>query len=224
MFTSYLRGFIHDIRTSVGIIQTCLDPGVCKDHLEDEVDFVIMARNQATKALDLVAQLEDTVVQNDERFTSNPVSGSDIHTLLDGFVALYPKVRVRFDASHLLQVHTDLTLLRRVVDNCIANAFRAGQSEWVLLAATADDDVLQLEIKDGGVGMTQKQLERIGLGFSTTGGGDGTKILIDLLTRAGGTIRWSSIKDVGTCVTVTFKLTDGHKLIEAERVEETHAH
>lgn len=204
---SYLRGFIHDLRTSLGIIRTCLDPSFPKDEIDPKTDYVLMARNHTNKALELVTHLQDTIVQNDERLDSRPVTGAELHTLLDGFVGLYPHVKVRFDLEPDFTIHTDPSILQRVIDNCVANAFRAGGSQWVLLVAERDDGIMRIEVKDGGCGMTQHQLERIGLGFSTTGGGDGTKILIDLLTRAGGTIRWSSIKDVGTCVTLSFKLS-----------------
>lgn len=168
---------------------------------------MLMAKSNADKALELIAQLEATLVQNDEQMHSTTLSGAEIHSILDGFVALYPKVSVNFLCSHMVTIHTDGGLLKRILDNCISNAFRAGRSDWVLLCCECDDDLLQIHVKDGGVGMDKKQLDRIGLGFSTTGGGDGTKILIDLLVRTGGTIKWASIKDVGTCVTITFKLS-----------------
>lgn len=138
------------------------------------------------KALSLVAQLDETLLTTDYKFiVSGPVTALEIHTALEEFIPLYPGVRVRRDCKDDILIHTDLRLLRRIVDNCISNSFRAGKATWVLLACECDKDVLHIEVKDNGCGMTKYQLDRIGLGFSTTGsGGNGTKILIDLLVRA----------------------------------------
>lgn len=211
MKSGYLRGFVHDIRNSVGIIQSCLSPDNRLDPHDgpekDEVDFREMAARHAEKALSLISDLEDTLVQNDERMDSAPVTGSELHSLFDEFLSLYPRVTVRFNCSPDFRIHTDLKLLRRILDNCIVNAFRAGQAKNIKLICESDDDVIFLHVKDDGCGMSQHQLERLGLGFSTTGGGEGVKILIDLLVRAGGAARWNSIEEVGTSVTLVFKIS-----------------
>ncbi len=203
----YLHGFIHDIRTAVGVIRQCCEKQIVND---PEVDHERMMRNQAEHALQLIEQLETTLSSNAEYYNAGPITSLKLRTFLEEFVGMYPKVHVRFDCESYGEIFVDLSVLQRVLDNCIQNAIRAGKSDWVLLTCDSDDEVLNLHVKDRGCGMDKKQLERIGLGFSTTGGGTGTKILIDLLVRAGGVIRWNSIKDIGTCVTITFKLIDGH--------------
>lgn len=195
--TDYLRGFTHDIKNSLGVVQTCLDPSL-------GVDFAAVARRHIEKALTLVSQFESSI--SDERQVAAPISGEALHALLDEFPALYPQARVRFDCPKTgWSIHSSLELLRRILDNCVSNAVNAGHAEWVLLGCCYEDDVVQITVKDRGCGMSDAQVKRIGLGFSTTGGGDGTKILVDLLARAGGVVRWESIKDVGTCVTLTFR-------------------
>lgn len=205
---NYLRGFIHDIRAAIAVIIQCLDPGLSDEECPNRKDMV---RRQANQALRLVGDLEANLSSDNAPFHSGPVTSLKLHSFLDEFVGMYPKVSVRFDCPQYCEIFVDLDVLRRVIDNCISNAIRAGKSEWVLLTCDSDGEVLNIHVKDGGCGMDKKEVERIGLGFSTTGGGNGTKILIDLLIRAGGVIRWTSIKDVGTCVTITFKLIDGKK-------------
>ena len=202
----YVKGFIHDIKNSLAIVKGCLDPENQLDYQGGEINFVQMAFGQTLKALDLVQELEDDLNQIRRRVTSEPVTVAQVHALLDEFVGLYPKVKVRFDCTATGGIFTDIALLKRVIDNCIGNALVAGKAPWILLTCECDEDILMIHVKDGGVGMNRKQLTRLGLPFSTTGGGDGCRILIDLLTRAGGTIHWDSILDVGTCVSIAFKL------------------
>lgn len=203
-FMDCFKGLIHDIRTSIGVIEQCLEPSIVAD---SNIDHLKMARKQATQALALLSQLENSLERGTDTINVSPVTGKDVHNLLVEFESQYTKkVKVRFECLDDDTVMLDANLLRRVIGNCIQNAFVAGKSEWVLLTCEHDNDVMQIHVKDGGCGMTKQQLDRIGLGFSTTGGGSGTKILIDLLARGGGTIRWASIPDVGTCVTIIFKL------------------
>lgn len=211
----FLRGFVHDIRTAVGVIQQCLDPLVQNDK---SFDHDAMVRRQVNHALELVHQLEMNVGRDNDGCHLQSVDSIRLRAFLDEFVGLYPKVQVRFNCVSECRIFVDLHILKRVVDNCITNAIHAGRSEWVLLTCDNDDEILNIHIKDRGCGMEKKQLERIGLGFSTTGGGSGVKILIDLLMRTGGVIRWNSIKDIGTCVTITFKLMDGKHGTDTQEV------
>lgn len=196
--SDYLRGFVHDIRNSLGIVQTSLDPSLSED-------FAAVARSHVEKALALIAQFEASA--QDAHRVSAPISDAALHALLTSFQFLYPQVRVRFDSPKTgWSINSDIELLRRILDNCVFNAVNAGKADWVLLNCECDADIVRLTVKDRGCGMDSSQVERLGLGFSTTGGGNGTRILVDLLARAGGTIRWQSIKDVGTGVTVTFRI------------------
>lgn len=206
MQTEYIQGFIHDFRSSLGLITGYLDPEASAMKKENpNFDPVTVAKCQAEKALKLLVELEKSLTGPDtETVATAPVTATLINSLMDEFVTLYPNVKVRFTCPKTITIHTDLSILRRVIDNCISNAFKAGKAPWVLLTAEGDADVMLLHVKDGGVGMDKRQLERLGLGFSTTGGGSGTRILISLLIRAGGVARWESIPDVGTCVTLTF--------------------
>jgi signal transduction histidine kinase len=163
-----------------------------------------MARRQAEKALALVDDLDKTVRQALPAPPPQTITSAELHALFDEFCSLYQGVRVRFDGHPTFLVDVDLGVLRRVLDNCVSNAFKAGGSPWVLLTASMEKDILTLCVKDGGCGMSREQVARLGLGFSTTGGGQGTRLLLDLLTSVGGTIHWDSIPDVGTCVCMHF--------------------
>jgi signal transduction histidine kinase len=204
----YMRGFIHDIKSALGIIITCLE--------ETGLTFaqkVEMIDRQSKNALQLVDQLSLSL----DGVSAAPgiIEVAEVRGIFDELAKLFPSVRVRFSCHRPGRLLISADSLRRVLSNCIANSLGAGRSKWVLLCCDQPeegDDVLVLHVKDGGCGMTRKQISRIGAGFSTTGGGMGTRIARELLAAAGGSIEWDSIVDVGTCVTICLRTLPNREL------------
>ncbi len=102
------------------------------------------------------------------------------------------------------------TELTQVLINVVANGAQAVAARGtphgsVSIAASSHDGMLELKIKDDGVGMSQEVLRRIGTPFFTTraeGTGLGIAQCQRLVGTAGGRFRIDSELGKGTIVTI----------------------
>jgi len=106
-------------------------------------------------------------------------------------------------------VNADRRKIRRVVENLVGNAIKysPGLGKRVWLELSADDDVVEITVKDEGLGMTPEQLAKVlgsggrvaehaKLGIEGTGLGLGSVRLI--LNAHGGELRVESEQGVGS--------------------------
>jgi two-component system response regulator PhcR len=109
--------------------------------------------------------------------------------------------RVRISATELTQV-----LINVVTNGAQAIAARGTPNGHVSIEARAANNMVELEIRDDGIGMAPDVLARIGTPFYTTrsdGTGLGVAQCQRLIGTAGGRFRIESKPGVGTTVTIT---------------------
>jgi signal transduction histidine kinase len=109
--------------------------------------------------------------------------------------------RVRMSPTELTQV-----LINVVTNASQAVAARGQPNGKVSIVAKTDEHMLELQIRDDGVGMAPDVLSRIGTPFFTTradGTGLGLAQCQRLIGTAGGRFRVESTQGVGTTVTIT---------------------
>ena len=107
-------------------------------------------------------------------------------------------------SSNGRSVIIDEVTLDRVLANCVDNAVKAGATK-LIVESRHDPLFIEVVIKDNGKGMTPEEIDKLGFGFTTDGHGIGSRVLLDLISAAGGSIKWSSIKDIGTSVSLKLK-------------------
>jgi signal transduction histidine kinase len=118
------------------------------------------------------------------------------------------RIRITIDAApNLPPALIDRTLFSRAVTNVIENALHAmpGSGQLAIRAAAEDHRSIVIEIADSGVGMDADAVARIFEPyFSTkaTGTGLGLTIAKRNIELAGGTIAVSSVRGVGSTVTI----------------------
>src|SRR5215831_2056676 len=108
--------------------------------------------------------------------------------------------RVRMPATELTQV-----LINVVANGAQAVAARGTPHGRVSIVARPDADMLELQIRDDGVGMAPDVLNRVGTPFFTTrpdGTGLGLAQCQRLVGTAGGRFRIESERGIGTTVTI----------------------
>jgi signal transduction histidine kinase len=108
--------------------------------------------------------------------------------------------RVRISATELMQV-----LINLVANGTQAIAARGIPNGRVSIVARTEEDMLELQVKDTGVGMTRETLERVGTPFFTTrpdGTGLGIAQCQRLIGIAGGRLKIDSEHGKGTIVTI----------------------
>jgi signal transduction histidine kinase len=108
--------------------------------------------------------------------------------------------RVRISATELMQV-----LINLVANATQAIAARGLPNGQVSITAQATGGMLELQVRDTGVGMTRDTLERVGTPFFTTrpeGTGLGIAQCQRLIGNSGGRFKIDSEHGVGTTVTI----------------------
>jgi two-component system response regulator PhcR len=112
--------------------------------------------------------------------------------------------RVRMSATELTQV-----LINVVANGVEAVAARGVPHGRVSIVARPEADMLELQIRDDGVGMTPEVLGRVGTPFFTTrpdGTGLGLAQCQRLVGTVGGRFRIESEEGIGTTVTITLPI------------------
>jgi len=112
--------------------------------------------------------------------------------------------RVRMSATELTQV-----LINVVANGAQAVAARGVPHGRVSISAKSADDMLELQIRDDGVGMSPEVLSRVGTPFFTTrpeGTGLGLAQCQRLVGTVGGRFRIESEHGIGTTVTIILPL------------------
>lgn len=127
-------------------------------------------------------------------------------------LAMKSRATIGYDGPQLLpRVRISATELMQVLINLVANATQAIAERGVphgrvSIRATPNEGMLELEVRDTGIGMTAEILERVGTPFFTTraeGTGLGIAQCQRLVGIAGGRLKIDSERGVGTTVTVT---------------------
>jgi two-component system sporulation sensor kinase B len=131
---------------------------------------------------------------------------------LVGPLAAYHNVKIHVEYKDKHLIRGDKQQLKQSFLNIIKNAIEAienGGEIYVKTQINSKRDTVEVNVSDTGVGMTNKQLENIGLPFYTTktkGTGLGTMITKNLIGKNGGKIEYQSELEEGTIVTVLFPL------------------
>lgn len=197
-------GLIHDILNSLGVIANSSDLIAGNNMCPENYPLFLMIRNHSARAIKLVSKLRDSIAFKAAIYKVEAVRVAAVLEKLNSVRDSYP-VAVEFrnrcaEGSH---VHAQIDLMQRVVDNCVQNSIKANATKIIIeFVEPHPPNLVELRIKDNGVGMDDEALKRVGLGFSTSGGGMGTRVLMDLIIQAGGTIGWKSIQGIGTEVCI----------------------
>jgi signal transduction histidine kinase len=120
-------------------------------------------------------------------------------------------VRVTLDvANEIPLVMADRNQVKQALFNVMKNALEAmDRGGDIFVRLEADDEWVELSVKDTGVGIPADKLTRVFDAYYTTkasGGGLGMLILLRILRAHGGTVDIQSTPNVGTTVTLRFPL------------------
>jgi two-component system, sporulation sensor kinase E len=120
-------------------------------------------------------------------------------------------VRVTMDvANEVPLIMADRNQVKQALFNVVKNALEAmDRGGDIFVRLEADDEWVELSVKDTGVGIPADKLTRVFDAYYTTkasGGGLGMLILLRILRAHGGTVDIQSTPDVGTTVTLRFPL------------------
>lgn len=185
---------------------------------EDRKGFLSIAHDEArrlahlAKDLETLTKLETGVVHMDRQLV-------DLSRLAVGLAqrietrAEQKGLEVRTDIEAGGQIVGDPMRLEQVGMNLLENAMRYTNAGWIQIAVRTQDDGVELEVADSGVGIPNADIDRVMERFyrvdpsrdrATGGSGLGLSIVGRIVDRHGGEIRIESELGVGSRFTVFF--------------------
>lgn len=94
-------------------------------------------------------------------------------------------------------VYNDNPKMDAVFTNAVENAIKGGATTFKLTAHRTEY-YTEYALYDNGRGMTEEQINALGLGFTRGGHGEGTKFMRQMLSDIGGYAVWESKIGIGT--------------------------
>jgi signal transduction histidine kinase len=151
----------HELRTPLAAIRTTLDVGLA---YPDKAPWPVIAERASQQSARLEELIEQLLLlaKADEQQLSERCDSVDLATLLKHTVTQLPAHRPEIDlrAGTNLAVTGDRDHLERLFRNIIDNALRYAASR-VVITATANDRLAQIEIDDDGPGIPAADRTRI---------------------------------------------------------------
>ena len=183
--------------------------------VEDLDPITADLRTSGLHLSELISGLRELGRPRDPR---NPVTSTDPLPIVRHAMAVCQELAIPVRASigyegpgELPRVRMSATELTQVLINVVANGAQAVAARGVphgrvSIVARTDADMLELQVRDDGVGMTPEVLNRVGTPFFTTrpeGTGLGLAQCQRLVGTVGGRFRIDSECGIGTTVTIT---------------------
>ncbi|MEW6371316.1 MAG: ATP-binding protein [Pseudomonadota bacterium] len=138
-----------------------------------------------------------------------------IHTFLDGLAEDWEDSRPVKDFEYENRIVDDVPVafdsaLKQSIDNLLDNALEASPTGWVSLAASVEDGILTLVVRDRGAGFAPGVLAQFGKPYQSTkgraGGGLGLFLVVNVARTLGGAVVARNREEGGAEVTLTIPL------------------
>lgn len=213
--TAFLANMSHEIRTPlnaiVGFSSILTQTSFSEQEQREYLDLINKNSYSLTVLIDDILELAkieaDQLVLRKTEVQLGPVFRE-----LQAYCELKQseKVKVAFDVSDAVMTQTlvmDEVRLKEVVFNVLENAFKFTSEGNIIVRCYLNNEVLHFEIKDSGIGIEEREMERIfeafhkaveGMDAIYGGTGLGLAICKKLMRLMGGDITIQSTKGIGT--------------------------
>ncbi len=220
----FLTNVSHEFRTPLTLILTPLDRLLKKVSSESDKKLLETIDRNAKHLLGLVNQLLDFRKLELHGLRYNPSYGDIVHFLNDlnnhfkdefkkkGITYLFEK-----NSDHLM-FNFDREKLQKVMMNLLSNASKftqEGGTVILTLDIKEEEGLVELSVKDNGVGIEENELENIFVRFyqsknnkklGLSGSGIGLNLAKEMVQLHNGTIRVESVKGKGSTFIVSLPL------------------
>ena len=200
----------HEIKNPIAVCKGYLDMIDYKD--TDKVErYIPIIKDEISRTLILMDDFLDyTKIQVEKDIT-------DLYLLLeDTYKIVKPlfkknqiKLTLNIDDDDDVYMNLDYNRLKQVLVNLLKNSIEAKDSHkknnYVSIDTIRKNDEIIIRIKDNGIGMDTKSLEKVDEMFYTTkekGTGLGVALSKEIISQHGGDIKYSSVKGKYTIVDI----------------------
>ena len=205
-----LVGLLHDLKNKLGTVR--LTESQALDSLPDDPAGAreLLAASQIDEAVDYCRRLEQTLSRESAGSQLQSVSLAERfetvrQEVIPGVKKAYGiDIVLTHDVSPGCRVYSSFELAKRVGENIVMNAHRAGATR-IWLHYAEHEYTVTVRWSDNGRGMSQSEIDALGFGYSNHGGGQGIGIVRDLVHEAGGLVTWRSLENLGTECRITLR-------------------
>ncbi|MCG8672409.1 MAG: response regulator [Pseudomonadales bacterium] len=232
--SAFLANMSHEIRTPltaiIGFAEDARDESLNRTELNESIDTIIRSSHHL---LDIINEILDLSKIEAGKLELEQIEVdfieliNDIHSVFDKRIAAKGlKFTLDFDLPIPKTITCDPTRLKQVIINLLSNALKFTEKGGVTLKIgyQQDNDFLNIDVVDTGIGMSAAQQDKIFDAFTqadvtTTrnfgGTGLGLSIVKQLLGLMGGDVTVSSKEDKGSTFSVLLpaQMSENHELI-----------
>ena len=216
MRTDFVANISHELKTPVGAIAVLADALVGEDDSEVVQRLILRMVGEAERATRTIDDLLE-LSEIEQRSVAEPTSVS-VNQLLDGVIERFAHaaeqrgVDLRREPGEPLGIVGDRRQLSSAVGNLVDNAIKYSEDGGaVIVSARGFADRVEIDVRDTGVGIPARDLERIFERFyrvdrarsrDTGGTGLGLAIVRHVVANHGGEVSVSSVEGEGSTFTL----------------------
>jgi two-component system sporulation sensor kinase B len=196
--------FAHEIRNPMqvtrGFLQLLNEPDL-PSNKKEYIQISIEELDRANEIINDFLSFGKPSINNNERIDV----GYQLHRVVNIFqsYSLNHNVEINTDILDNCWIYANPQRLNQSLINILKNAIESmpnGGIVWITCSST-DDGYIKINIKDQGIGMTKKQIDRLGSPFYSlkeSGTGLGMMVSFQIVRSFKGKIQVNSEKDMGT--------------------------
>ena len=228
----FVANISHELKTPIGALSILSEAVLgASDDPEAIVKFATRMQTESKRLSDLVQEIinlsrlqDDDPLKNAKDFDLNQV-------LLDAIsqsemTAAARNIAVIYSEQASAKIKGDYTQVMMAISNLIENAINySPEGTRVAVALLVNDGLAEVSVTDQGIGIPEKDLERIFERFyrvdparsrATGGTGLGLSIVKHVVTNHGGDVLVWSVEGAGSTFTIRFPITSHLTAVEAE--------
>ena len=228
----FVANISHELKTPIGALSILSEAVLgASDDPEAIVRFATRMQTESKRLSDLVQEIINlSRLQDDDPLKNAKVI--DLNEVLLNAIdqsALNAKARdieLIYSEQAVARIKGDYSQISMAISNLIENAINySPEGTRVAVALRVKDELAEVSVTDQGIGIPEKDLERIFERFyrvdparsrATGGTGLGLSIVKHVVTNHGGDVSVWSLENAGSTFTIRFPLTTQLTTVEAE--------
>jgi two-component system sensor histidine kinase SenX3 len=228
----FVANISHELKTPIGALSILSEAVLgAADDPDAIVRFATRMQAESKRLSDLVQEIinlsrlqDDDPLKNAKVFDLNEVILNAIDQ--SELNAAARNIEIVYSEKDPVHIKGDYGQVTMAVSNLIENAINySPEGTRVAVALRVNDGLVEVSVTDQGIGIPEKDLERIFERFyrvdparsrATGGTGLGLSIVKHVATNHGGDVSVWSIEDAGSTFTIRFPITSHLTAVEAE--------
>jgi len=225
--TAFMQNISHEVRTPlngiIGFGSLLSEPDISE---QDRIQFLSLLKASSNRLVNTITDYMDIslLVSGLMEVNIKPVKIGKVLSEINNKFSTLCKIKnitlniILHQEGEDFELHTDYELLQKVISHLVDNAIKFTHFGSVNIGFKADREIVEIYVKDTGIGIEQNSQERIFESFmqenvSSTrgheGSGLGLSIIKGVLNLLGGEIRVESVKGEGSTFIVSLPVEHG---------------